>query len=171
MKTDILTQYISAHKALLNEKTQLEARLQQITQVLTGAPAALTVAPKPTARVFQQTEKPLSLKAAVLKATTGHPLTKLEILAAIQKLGYRTTSKHPLGLLDNLLYGKNPKFKNDNGKFSPLSTTKRVEPARKAAQGVTKSTLSAAGRARLSALAKARWAAVKKAGGKRLKRV
>lgn len=53
------------------------------------------------------------------KVTTKNPLAKLEILAPVQKLGWKTTSKKPSKLLDTLLYGQNPKFKNWNGKFSP----------------------------------------------------
>jgi hypothetical protein len=38
METDILQQYVSACKALLQEKSQLEGRLQQISQALDEAP-------------------------------------------------------------------------------------------------------------------------------------
>ena len=114
------------------------------------------------------------MRAAVLQVTTGHPMTKPEIMAAIQKLGFRSASKNPMSSLSPLLYGKNPRFRNENGRFSPMITTTGSAEAKrtpKAVMPAKKRKVSAAGRARLSALTKARWAKIKKAGGKRLKAV
>jgi hypothetical protein len=114
------------------------------------------------------------MKAAVIQVTTGHPMTKPEIMAAIQKLGFLSKSEKPLRMLDNLLYGKNPRFKNDNGRFGPMGTSTRAagtKPATKVGSPTRKRKVSAAGRTKLSALMKARWAKIKKAGGKRLKAV
>jgi len=56
-------------------------------------------------------------------------------MAAIQKLGFRSASKKPLQLLDNLLYGRNPRFKNDNGRFSPMGTATREAGTKPATPG------------------------------------
>ena len=174
MKNDIIKQYVSARDTLLREKAQLEARLAQIHEALDEPPSKVTVGPEPAAPVLRPAGKALSLRAAVVKATTGQPMTKPEILAAIQTLGYRTTSKHPVRLLDNLLYGTNPKFKREDGRFSPLNTTAALAPAKPVtppAKPAMKRTLSAATRAKMSASAVARWAKKLKAGGKKLKAV
>jgi hypothetical protein len=172
MKTDILKQYVSARRALLREKARLEARSHQINQALAEAPAPPTVTPKRAAPTARRTRSPISMRAAVIRATAGHPLTKPEILAAIQELGFRSTSKKPARMLDNLLYGRNPRFKNDQGRFSPLGAiagSSRVKPVTKTAKPSGKHKMTAAGRAKLSALIKARWAKIKKAGGKKLR--
>jgi len=130
MKTDILTQYTSARKALLQEQAQLQARLQQINQALDQpldqAPPAVAVIPKSPPRTVRRVKSRISMKAAVLEVTKGNPLSKPEILAAIRKLGFRSASDKPVRMLDNLLYGKNPRFKKDNGRFRPLAETLRT---------------------------------------------
>jgi hypothetical protein len=171
MKTDIFQQYVSAHSALLHEKTQVEALLRQINQALDHAPSAVTATPKPVAPIPRRRRSPISMRAAVLQVTTGNPMTKPEILAAIQKLGFRSASKNPINSLSTLLYGKNPKFRNDNGRFSPMVTATRAARPRPATRPSRKRKVSAAGRAKLSALTKARWAKIKKAGGRKLKAV
>ena len=178
MKTDILTQYTSARKALLQEKAQLEARLDQLNQALgqtlDQAPPAVAVISESPTRTVRRVKSRISMKAAVLEVTKGNPLTKPEILAAVQKLGYRSASEKPVRMLDNLLYGKKPRFKNDDGRFSPLARTARkagTKPVAKAAKPPKKRKMSAAAKAALSVAAKARWAKIKAAGGKRLKAV
>ena len=97
------------------------------------------------------------MRAAVVQVTTGNPMTKPEILAAIQKLGFRSKSEKPVRMLDNLLYGKNPRFKRENGRFSPMGTaTRAARPKPATVKPSRKHKMSAAGRARLSAAIKAR---------------
>jgi hypothetical protein len=67
MKTDILKQYVSAHSALLDVQTQLEARLRQINQALDRAPSAVTVTPTPVARILRRRRSPISMRAAVIQ--------------------------------------------------------------------------------------------------------
>jgi hypothetical protein len=175
MKTDILQQYVTARQALLDEKTQVEARLRQITRALSEAPSAVTVAPTPVAPIPRRRRSPISMRAAVIQMTSEHPMTKPDIMAAIQKLGFRSASKNPMSSLSTLLYGKNPRFKNEDGRFSPMITTTGSAEAKRTAKAVMptkKRRVSAAGgRAKLSALMKARWVKIKKAGGRKLKAV
>jgi len=163
MKNDILKQYVSARSALLQEKAQLEARLQQLNHALgqtpDQVPPAVAVIPKSPTRTVRRVKRGISMKAAVLEVTAGNPMTKPEILAAIQKLGFRSASEKPVRMLDNLLYGKNPRFKNDEGKFSPPVRTARATGTKlvaKAAKSPKKRKMSAAAKAALSVVAKAR---------------
>jgi hypothetical protein len=125
MKIDMLKQYIALRRSLLTEKAALEARILEINRALSDNGSFGPVAGKATAplakaarRPRKRLKNPLSLKAAVAKVTTGKPLSKSEILEAVQKLGYRFTAKNPMNSLNTVLYSGN-NFKNQNGKFSP----------------------------------------------------
>ena len=80
MKNDNLKQYVSARKALLQEKVQLEGRLQQLNQALgqalDQAPPAVAVIAKSPTRTVRRVKRGISMKAAVLEVTTGNPMTK-----------------------------------------------------------------------------------------------
>ncbi|MBI3418009.1 MAG: hypothetical protein HY043_22190 [Verrucomicrobia bacterium] len=135
MKIDSITQYVALRSSLLNEKVALENRLAQINKALQGelsvaaTPAKAVPAPKTKVaaapqvkvanhRALPKIKNPMSLKAAVIKATNVKPLTKPEILTAIHKLGYRFATPTPLKSLDVVLYTKGD-FKRANGRFSP----------------------------------------------------
>ena len=60
----------------------------------------------------------MSLKEAVLEALGSGKKTKQEILDAVGRSGYKFTTSNPLNSLGVILYGKKPRFKNDNGYFS-----------------------------------------------------
>jgi hypothetical protein len=126
MKLDVIKQFVILRKSLLTEKAKLEARLHEISKalthnsvidVLTASPKQRRASRKPRAKGLKRAKNALSLKAAVLKVTQK-PMSKAEILAAVKKLGYKFTTKAPLNSLGVILYGKQPKFRNDNGKFS-----------------------------------------------------
>ena len=120
MSIDSLTQYLKLQQALLKERAALQARLAQVEQALGVTPAA-AAAPAPAARkALTRFGNPMSLKTAVVKVTTGHPLTKPEILAAIKKIGYRFSGKDPMNSLSVVLYTRK-QFKNDKGHFSPAA--------------------------------------------------
>jgi hypothetical protein len=59
----------------------------------------------------------MSLKEAVIKVLGKQMMSKEEILAGVQKLGYRFRNSKPIGTVTVVLYGKNPKFKRHDGKF------------------------------------------------------
>ena len=142
---DPLKQYIALRDSLDKERGELEARLAEINKVLSmdgssvaggsvstgarrrgrparrgrrGRPSASTTAGKPAAKRGRRAKNSISLYEAVAAATKNKPLTKQEILAAIDKMGYKFKSKNPANSLSTVLYGKN-KFKNVGGKFSP----------------------------------------------------
>src|SRR4051812_27546095 len=118
MKSDTLKQYVSLRDSIFAEREQLIARLREIDEAL-GAMGlrgrdAYYGPRTPTGRVRNE----LSLKEAVLKVVEKKALTKHEILDDVLKLGYQFSTDDPLNSLGVILYGKNPKFKNDGGKFS-----------------------------------------------------
>lgn len=117
-----LDKFIKLRQSLANEKDALEARLKQIEEALAGNVPAEAPAPKPAKPARTKRPKrlknPMSLRKAIIQVTTGAPMTKEEILAAVEKLGYRFSSKNPVGSLNSVLYAKK-QFKNEDGKFSP----------------------------------------------------
>jgi hypothetical protein len=120
MKTDTLKQFVHLRDALLKEKAQIEARLEEIVQALDleggGYPSSGQARGKRPARP----KNAMSLREAVIHVTSQQPLTKQEILSAIQKLGYQFTARNPINSLNVVLYGKKPRFRNEEGRFSPL---------------------------------------------------
>lgn len=122
MKRDPLQQYVALRTVLQKEKYRLEDRIHQISGLLgqdgtTSSSRLPALTPK---RIHERARNKLSLRQAILKATASKPLTKPEILAAIQNLGYTFTTAKPMNSINFILYGKNPKFRNQQGKFSPV---------------------------------------------------
>lgn len=126
MKPDALTQFTKLRTELTQERQRLTARIQAIDRAFADHTGAVPVpSGKPAAtrksRSTRRIRNPISLKAGVIKLTREKPLTKQEIFEGLAKLRWKTTSKKPQKLLDVLLYGKNPKFRNKGGKFSLAS--------------------------------------------------
>ena len=122
MKIDPIQQYKKLRQELLREKENLTARLAEVEATLNHSES--TPAPSPRApRAKSKTRggrggNAASLKQVVIEVLAKKPLTKNEILAAVQSAGYKFTSKNPANSLGVILYGKHPKFKNDKGSFS-----------------------------------------------------
>ena len=182
MKSDI-RKYISLRDGLMQERSQLEARLREITEALgeTGAGArsqasAAVSAPAVASRQVATRGRRgrrgggggLSLRDAVLQITSSGARTKEEILEGVQRLGYRFSTNNPLNSLGVILYGKNPKFKNDSGRFSPAgggsssAGVARSQGGQKNQGGGRKRrTMSPEARERIAAAQRARWAKAK----------
>ena len=115
---DALKQYVALRDSIFAEREQLIIRLREMDEAL----GAMGLRGKdsyygprtPTGRVRNE----LSLKESVLKVINGKSMTKHEILDAVLSLGYQFSTDDPLNSLGVILYGKNPKFKNNSGKFS-----------------------------------------------------
>jgi hypothetical protein len=73
---------------------------------------------------------PMSLREAVITVTTNRPLTKQEIYEAVQRLGYRFGGSDPLNAIGVVVYGKNPRFTNEGGRFSLANAGKTSNPRR-----------------------------------------
>ena len=182
MKSDI-RKYISLRDALVQERAQLENRLREITEALGEARqnSASSAAPTTAAqgRPAQAVQSGrgrgrgrragggLSLREAVLQVTSGGPRTKEEILDGIKQLGYKFQTNNPLNSLGVILYGKNPRFKNDGGRFSVSGSAQggaaKAQSASAGRQGAGRKrrTMSPEARERIAAAQRARWAKAK----------
>lgn len=120
MRSDSLKQYVSLKQALVKEKAELEERLAQINEVLQadGPPMPGLGALGLRSRSMKRIRNKISLREAVRQVTAKKPLTKNEILEAIDELGYKFSSDNPVNSLNAVLYA-NKQFKNNNGRFSP----------------------------------------------------
>lgn len=113
---DPLKQFLDLREALRAEREQLTARLRDINATLfpsptNGSNSGLVSTHRPVKR------GPLSLKEAILKATAKKALAKEEILQAVLDLGYVFSTNDPLNSIGVIIYGKNPKFTNEGGRF------------------------------------------------------
>ena len=123
MPKDYLKDYASLRQQLEKERNLIVQRLTAINTALGAktepvkAEAKPAKAPKAPAK-RKQARNAMSLREAVLQAVKTKPLTKEEIHAAVQKLGYVFTTKKPIASINTVLYGSKPKFKAQGGKFS-----------------------------------------------------
>jgi hypothetical protein len=137
MKQDITTQIVQLHASLVKEKTSLEHRLAVINKALgsiggsvsngtsksKAAVAIVTLKPKKRGKrggARRRLDNPMPLKKAIIQVTKAKPLTKEEILAAVQKLGYRFTGPVPMNSINVHLYTKGQFKKHSGGRFGPL---------------------------------------------------
>src|SRR5437870_4945966 len=109
-----IQKFIELKKQFISEREAIRERLAQINIALDGQSDApvVAVSPKVTppraAATANRRHNPLSLKSAILQVTKSKPLTKKEILGAVQKLGYRFATKDPMNSMGVILYGKRP---------------------------------------------------------------
>jgi|SRR4051812_219799 hypothetical protein len=167
MKMDNLRRYINLRDSLAREKNRLEQRLQQIGQALgqpMPAPSGARAGSIGTGRRGRPARGGLSLRDAVLQLTSRQPMTKEEILEGVQQLGYTFSTTNPLNSLGVILYGKNPRFKNENGRFSSSGSAGGGAPSASGAFSRKRRQLSPAARERIAAAQRARWAKAKARG-------
>ena len=161
--TSDIKKYINLRNSLTQEKTRLENRLREINSALgqsqqTASGVSTSIARGAAARRGRRGARSgLSLRDAVLQATAKGSLTKEQILAAVKGLGYRFSTNNPLNSLGVILYGKNPKFRNDAGRFSPAGAGSGSPNVGKRS-GKKRGTMSPEARARIAAAQRARWA-------------
>ena len=159
MRTDSLQQLVKLHRELTTERDSLQARLRQIKEALgeisgTGtAPASPAISPARSGRGRPPAGGGQSLKAHVIEVLQqSGPMTKDEVLDAVQRRGYTFQTSNPANSLGVILYGKNPKFGRVDGKFS-LS-----QGGGGASRRGGKRTMSPEARERIAAAQRARWA-------------
>lgn len=127
-KPNALKDYVAVRDAIFAEREEIIARLREIdealgTMALRGKDSYY--GPRtPTGRV--RNDK--SLKDIVLEVIDGKALSKHDILDAVLRAGYQFSTDDPLNSLGVILYGKNPKFENDGGKFSLPKSAIKVMP-------------------------------------------
>ncbi len=98
----------------LKEKSSLETRLAEINAALG---LVFGYQGRPRGRATGQGNNPVSLKSAVMKMTNGRALTRPQILAELEALGYKFNTAKPMNSLGVVLYGRKPKFNRENGSF------------------------------------------------------
>ena len=164
-----IRRFLSLRDSLIQERTKLETRLREINQALgesnfpatTDSSSASPV--KGPGRRGGRRSSGISLREAVLQVTSKGPLSKEDILERVKGLGYRFSTNNPLNSLGVILYGKNPKFKNEGVRFSPTGNTSSSPkqsstpslPSRKRRK------LSPEAREKIAAAQRARWAKTK----------
>jgi hypothetical protein len=134
---DPLKQFIETRNSLVQEKKELEERLKQIEQALSGSSTVSAPKPGRVAKAEAPVEEAkapgrkvrgvrgkraknkMSLKEAVIMVTKDGPLNKHDILDRVQKdAGYKFSASNPINSLNQILYNKKL-FVNEGGKFSP----------------------------------------------------
>src|SRR5262245_1447904 len=114
MKRDALKQFSKLRTALLTERTRLQHRLDELNSLLgpdlassLSASAPRKVGRPPGRRRGRRGPRgALSLKAAIVKATSERALTKEEIFAAVKKLGVRFSTPRPMASINAYIYQK-----------------------------------------------------------------
>ena len=169
---DNLQQFVQLRRQLTEEKTSLEARLQEITAALgesetaAPAPAAAPTPSRPAAAPPRRGRPPggggQSLREHVLAVLASGPKTKEEVLAGVQQRGYAFSTSNPLNSLGVVLYGKNPKLNRANGRFS-LRGGSAAAASAAASKAGGKRSMSPEARARIAEAQRRRWAAAGKA--------
>lgn len=124
--------YSSFRNQLLKEREALQVRLARIDgalQAIEGLAGAV-VAPRrgrlpgPPRRTHggargKRARNAMSLKDAVRKVLEKGPLTKPEIMDAVQKSGYKFTASNPMNSLNVVLYTKGQFKKLPGKRFAP----------------------------------------------------
>jgi hypothetical protein len=126
-----LKKFVQLRERLVKEKAELEKRLTEINEALGMEAEAPAVSERPASKQAaakapaaggkkrgRRTANSISLKEAVLQVLKEGSLTKQEILQSVERLGYKFNTSNPMNSLGVILYGKKPKFKNQDGKFS-----------------------------------------------------
>lgn len=168
MRHDNLRQYVSLRDAILQEKTQIEQRLREINQAL-GQMVGFGGDGRVGPRTGTRNRNAISLRDAVIEVVKPGSLTKDEILKGVEDLGYKFATSDPMNSLGVILYGKNPKFSNEGGRFGLPSGYVPAEPRQRGRPALASKAASASGsssrrqmspeaKAKIAAAAKARWA-------------
>ena len=164
-----IRRFLNLRDSLMQERAKLETRLREINQALgesnlSTSQESPTLPAKGAAKRGGRRAGGISLREAVLQVTSKGPLSKEDILNGVKQLGYRFSTSNPLNSLGVILYGKNPKFKNDGGRFSPAgnaasnSRTQASKTSAPSKSGGQRRKLSPEARERIAAAQRARWA-------------
>ena len=161
MKNDSVQQFRKLHLQLVTERDEIQSRLREINDALgqlqtsDSPPSRPVGSSQPSVR---RSRRPSgrSLRDIITELVQDEAKTKEEILQGVKETGYKFTTKNPMNSIGVVLYGKNPKFSRDDGKFSldvEGTATAKEQDGRK------KRRLSPEGKARIAEAQKQRWAA------------
>ncbi|MFM1767643.1 MAG: hypothetical protein RJA22_172 [Verrucomicrobiota bacterium] len=114
-------------EALTQRLARVEEALQALAGLAEGGPARTRgrlprAAAQPARRGAprgKRARNAMSLREAVKKVLASGPLTKQEILAAVQKAGYKFTASNPMNSVNVVLYTKGQFAKRPGKRFAP----------------------------------------------------
>lgn len=122
-KRNALTELESLKSALDAERTELLARLSAINAALgeSDRPASIRARTGRTVRGRLPARKPPgTLEELIVEVTRPTPLSPAEILVAVTKAGYVTTSTDPLKIISTVLARSKQLKSAGRGKFGPV---------------------------------------------------
>ena len=126
-----LEEFMGMRESLLEERKNLEEQIKQIDEAL-GVPAGLGLRGMGIRRRAKRARNEMSLKQAISQVIAKKPMGRREILEAVQTLGYKFSTSHPLNSLSAALYS-NKAFVKDGNTFGLADSGKGAAPKKKAA--------------------------------------
>ena len=118
-------------ESLLEERKNLEEQIKQIDEAL-GVPAGLGLRGMGIRRRAKRARNEMSLREAISQVISKKPMGRREILEAVQTLGYKFSTSHPLNSLSAALYS-NKAFVKDGNTFGLADSGKGAAPKKKTA--------------------------------------
>ena len=122
-----LEEFMGMRESLLGERKSLEEQIKQIDEAL-GVPDGLGLRGVVGRRRNKRARNEMSLKQAISEVIAKKPMGRRDILTAVQELGYKFSTSHPLNSLSAALYS-NKAFAKDGNVFG-LAISKNA-PSRK----------------------------------------
>jgi hypothetical protein len=123
---DALAQFTALRSALVQEREVIQARLRELDAVLgEPEPRGRNTQPPPAPVQVRRGRPPkgsgaITKRDVIEKALASGPLRVSELVPAMQRLGYQSSSNNPSLRVKAYLYSKDGKkrFKSEGGKFS-----------------------------------------------------
>jgi hypothetical protein len=115
-KRIVLHEFAGLRRALERERSALQQRLHQIEAALDDGQTSS----RQTLRRARASK--LTVREAISKVTASKSLSILDIVKAVQKIGYKFKSRNPQNSVGAYLYGAEGRkhFRRENGRFRPL---------------------------------------------------
>ena len=110
-----LEEFMGMRESLLGERKSLEEQIKQIDEAL-GVPEGTGSRGVLGRRRNKRARNEMSLKQAISEVVAKKPMGRREILTAVQELGYKFSTSHPLNSLSAALYS-NKAFSKDGNLF------------------------------------------------------
>jgi len=126
-----LEEFKGMRESLLEERKNLEEQIKQIDEAL-GVPAGLGVRGIGIRRRTKRARNEMNLRTAIATVITKKPMGRKEILKAVQDLGYKFSTSHPLNSLSAALYS-NREFVKVGNTFGMANAVKEAAAPKKKA--------------------------------------
>jgi hypothetical protein len=126
-----LEEFMGMRESLLEERKNLEEQIKQIDEAL-GVPAGLGVRGIGIRRRAKRARNEMNLRSAIATVISKKPMGRKEILKAVQNLGYKFSTSHPLNSLSAALYS-NREFVKVGNTFGMANAVKETAAPKKKA--------------------------------------